>query len=243
MAIRLNYQNLFNYLLTAKVCQENELKNTKIEVKLSRNFHWVLNLFNYTIVVKQASRHRKYYSKKHVEHEWLISSFFNSVSDLFEDYSITSEIIHFDGDNSIIIYKYPKNYIDLNSFYEDNTAFSAENAKLIGRTLAKLHYKSRNSQECYKFMSSLTADNFHHQLLYDDYFLCRIQPEDFSKLPVEVLNFMVFYQKCDKLREAVTELVTHHRHCCLIHNNLQFKLGRPCLRFRNSNCWLFAGMA
>lgn len=222
MTIRLNYQNLFNYLIDTGICNKNEIKDITIDVKSSKNSHWVLNLPKYKIVVKQGSRYHRYQTRNQIANEWQICRFLRYCPNLVYTPLLTPEILHFDDDNSILIYKYPNDYINLNSFYEDNTAFPAEIAELVGRTLAKLHWESIQTHECYKFMINLKANKFQHQLLYADYLLCRIKPEDFSQFPVEVLKFMTFYQKYDSLREVVTKLVIHHPHCCLIQNNLQF---------------------
>lgn len=222
MTVKLNSQNLLHYLMDAAICNNNDLANIRIDVKYSNSFNWVINFpTGGNLVVKEKSCYHRYHTNNLICNERHIYEFLQSCPDLVYASSLAPEIPHFDDDNSIIIYKYPTDYIILERYYENNTAFPTAIAKLIGTTLAKLHLETMNSQECYNFMTAFKEEEIRYQLRYHDYLLDRIEPETLSKFPAEGLRFFAFYQRYKNLSKAVTELVVHHRHCCLTHNNPQ----------------------
>ncbi|WP_373527204.1 aminoglycoside phosphotransferase family protein [Nostoc sp.] len=216
---KLNHQNLFKYLVDANICQEKDLEYLQVDVKCSKNYYWILNLPIYNIAVKQISHKYEPIIDNSISNELYIHDFLPSCPDLFYTSSLAPNILHFDGINSILIYKYSSDYVNLESYYENNNSFPISIAKLVGHTLATLHSETRNSQNCYKSLTKY-KDNFKDTFPYNNYILNRIEPENLRRFPVEGLRFIAFYQRYEKLKNAVIELVAHQSHCCLTHNNL-----------------------
>ncbi|MEH2398126.1 hypothetical protein [Nostoc sp.] len=228
MAIKLNYKNLFDYLIDAAICQKEDLDSLKVDVN-SKTFHWLieLNKNQGKLFVKQLPHFSTLDNDVRVYKEWKLYNFLQSHKALDYVSSLTPEIRHFDDSNSILIYKCPNDSITLQSCYENQTTFPIVLAELVGTTLAKLHSQTMSSQECYTFLTELEECKLKYQLPYPDYLsnylISRIEPESLKKTQAVCWRFLGIFQQSEAVREIVTELVLNHRHCCLTHNNIQFQ--------------------
>lgn len=228
MAIKLNYKNLFDYLIDAAICQKQDLDSLKVDVN-SKTFHWLieLNQNQGKLFVKQLPHFSTLDNDVRISKEWKLYNFLQSHKALNYTSSLIPEVLHFDDSNSILIYKCPNDSITLQSFYENQTTFPIALAELVGTTLAKLHSQTMSSQECYTFLTELEECKLNYQLLYPDYLsnylISRIEPESLKKTQAVCWRFLGIFQQSEAVREIVTELVLNHRHCCLTHNNIQFQ--------------------
>ncbi|MEH2168901.1 MAG: hypothetical protein V7K41_20030 [Nostoc sp.] len=227
MTIKLNYKNLFDYLIDAAICQKDDLDYLKVDVN-SRTFRWVIELSQNRgkLFVKQLPHFSTLDNDIRIYKEWKLYNFFQSHKDLDYASSLTPEVLHFDDSSSILIYKCPNNYITLQSFYENQEVFPIALAELLGTSLAKLHSQTMSSQECYTFLTELEECKLKYQLPYpdylSDYLVSRIEPESLKKTQALSWRFLGIFQQSEAVREVVTELVLNHRRCCLTHNNIQF---------------------
>jgi hypothetical protein len=228
MTLNLNYKNLFDYLTDNAICKKEDLNYIKVDVKYSRNFNWLIELPENRgkLVVKQKPFYSTLYSDNRICKEWNIYNFLQSEQNSSYVLSLTPEIRHFDESNSILIYKYPNDYITLESHYENHQAFQNTIAELVGTTLAKLHLETMNSQNCYTLMTEFSKDKLQYQLPYpdylSDYLVNNFKPETLKKTRVQSWRFIGICQQAETVKKVVKELVCHHRHCCLTHNNIQF---------------------
>ncbi|MEH2378644.1 MAG: aminoglycoside phosphotransferase family protein [Nostoc sp.] len=221
MSIKLNYQNFFNYLIEADICQQSDLEVITIDDKHSKNLHWTVNVADDSkLVVKQECYHQIHNFSNDICNEHDIYSFMHLCPDLVYASSLLPKMVHFDENNSILIYKHSADYINLDTYYDNARTFPTSIAEAIGTTLAILHLETMNSQDCYHFMTKIKEGQFCYQPPYSNYLLDQIDPESLVKFPAEGLKFIAFYQRFENLKKAVTDLVVHHRHCCLTHNNL-----------------------
>ncbi|MDZ7965768.1 MAG: hypothetical protein RM368_12455 [Nostoc sp. DedSLP03] len=227
MAIKLNYKNLFDYLIDAGICQKDDLDYLKVDVN-SKTFDWVIELTENQdkLFVKQLPYYRSIDYDFGISKEWKLYNFLQSHKDLDYISSLTPEVLHFDESNSILIYKCQNDYITLQSYYENQVTFPIPLAELLGTTLAKLHSQTMNSQACYTFLTKLEEFKLNYQLPYPDhlseYLVSRIEPESLNKSQALSWRFISIFQQSEAVRQIVTELVFNHRHCCLTHNNIQF---------------------
>ena len=228
MAIKLNSKNLFDYLIDAAICQKDDLDYLKVDVN-SKTFHWVIDLTQNQgkLFVKHLPHYSTLYNDVRIYKEWNFYNFLQSHKALDYVSSLTPEVLHFDESSLILIYKCPNNYIALQSYYENQEAFPIALAELVGKTLAKLHSQTMNSQECYTFLTELEESKLNYQLPYpdylSDYLISRIEPESLKKTQAVSWRFLGIFQQSEVVSEIVTELVLNHRHCCLTHNNIQFQ--------------------
>ncbi len=228
VTINLNYKNLFHYLRNTAICQKCDLDYMKVDVKASKNFHWVIELPENRgkLVVKQTPHYSTLYSDDRIRQEWHIYNFLQSEQNLNYASSLTPEVLYFDESDSILIYKLQNEYITLESYYENDKAFQKAIADLVGTTLAKLHYETSNSQTCYALMAEYKQDKLRNQLPYPDdishYLVNPLEPESLKKTPAQSWRFLGLFQQSETVKKVVTELVSHHHHRCLTHNNIQF---------------------
>ena len=227
VAIKLNYKNLFDYLIDAAICPKDVLDYLKVDVN-SKTFHWVIELTQNQgkLFVKQLPHSSTLDNDIRISKERHFYNFLQSEQDLDYASSLTPEVLHFDDSNSILIYKLPNDYITLQSSYENQAIFPIAIAELVGITLANLHSQTMSSQKCYTFLTDLEKCKLNYQLPYPDYLseslVSRIEPESLKKTQALCWRFLGIFQQSEVVREVVTDLVLNHRHCCLTHNNIQF---------------------
>ncbi|NEQ83928.1 MAG: hypothetical protein F6K26_28220 [Moorea sp. SIO2I5] len=232
MKININNNIFLYYLIENKICKKKDLQYIKIEIKDSKNGHWLLNLVDgIKLFVKQESAYSIYHSSNMICHEQHIYKLVNYYPNLVNTLSFLPEIVHFDRDNWILVYKSPTDYITLESYYEGFSSINSQKtcqffptsvAELLGKSLAKLHLETVNFQDEYKnFMKEVKDNNCLYQFPYQEYLLDRVGHESLFKFPAEGLRFFDFYQRDNNLIKTVKHLVEHHQRCCLTHNNLQ----------------------
>ena len=135
--------------------------------------------------------------------------------------SWVSQTIHFDECNSIIVYNYLSNYIELASFYHQEQVFPTAIATAVGTVLALLHRLTFNRQEYHDFIAQMRPGQFRYQFGNPAQRLKRIGPEIFGSVPADALKFFVLYQRYESLEAAIAELETDWEPCCLTHNDLK----------------------
>ncbi|NEO77965.1 hypothetical protein [Moorena sp. SIO4G3] len=232
MKTNLSYNFFFKYLIDSNICKKKELEDITVEIKDSKPGHWLLNLADGSkLVVKQEPAYRIHNSSNLTSHEQHIYQLLTSYPNLVNTSSLLPEVVHFDRENWILVYKSLADYITLESYYEalssesyDQTckSFSTSVAELVGKSLAKLHLETVKFQDEYKnFMKEVNEENCLYQFPYQEYILDILWHESLFKLPAEGFRFFDFYQRDDNLRKTVKHLVDHHQRCCLTHNNLQ----------------------
>lgn len=219
--IKLNLHNISSYLLNIGVCREKNIELTKIYWKSSQEIILRLRLTSgCQIIVKQHHRHNDR-GTNIIKNEWQLHQFLHSCSDLIYTSSLNLEILHFDEMNSILSYKLPEGYIDLESYYTNQNVFSIKIAEVVGMSLAVLHRETIDSRNCFDFMNKIVDDKPGYQFFYPNYLLNRLAPETlFTEFSITSFRFLDFYQRSESLKAAITELVVNYSHCCLTHNNL-----------------------
>jgi hypothetical protein len=126
-----------------------------------------------------------------------------------------SEAIHFDLENSIIVFNYLNQYQDLAEFYAKDQEFPEEIAQVVGTTIAAIHRMTIDNNNYQKFFeNSLKSQNINKGL-------DRITPEIFGQLPADGLKFFTLYQRYDNLGKAITQLNQAFTPACLTHNDLK----------------------
>ncbi|NEP34870.1 hypothetical protein [Moorena sp. SIO3B2] len=222
-----------NYLIDKNICTKQDLLDIKIVIQYSKNSHWLLNLADGSkLVVKQEPAYRIHHSSNLIFHEQHIYQLVTFYPNLVNTSSLLPEIVHFNQDNWILVYKSAADYITLESYYEALSsesygktcqAFPTSVAELVGKSLGKLHLETVNFQDEYKNLMKDLKDNnnYLYQFPYQEYLLDRVWHKSLFKLPAEGFKFFYFYQRDENLIKTVKYLVSHHQRCCITHNNLQ----------------------
>ncbi|MBC1240693.1 phosphotransferase [Nostoc sp. 2RC] len=221
MPFLLSSQNVFDYLISLGLCTHEKQGLSKIELKPAKNFNLLVTLpEGQQLLVKQERHNREGKAVGEFVDEWRIHNFFRTFPEISHIRSYCSEVLHFDAENSIIIFNYLSNYRDLADFYIKENFFSTEIAKVIGRILASIHRVSLSRPEYREFFqnrenaSSQQPPNLHQGL-------DRITPEIFGRVPNDGLKFFTLYQRYDSLGQAIADLASAFNAYCLTHNDLK----------------------
>lgn len=225
MTLFLSSENVCQYLLDRNVCEQKTICSTQVELvkESSKNFNLIINFAdNYKLFIKQERHQARKNFPSELFNEWQFHQLLRQFSDLFSSiYPSVSEVLYFDEDNSIIVYRYLTEYLDLAILYREANIFPTEIAALIGNILAKLHRSTLNRQECRDFISQISSGSFQYQPGHLAQVLRRVEPEIFSSMSVDCLKFFALYQRYESLGAAVEDISEHWHPCCLTHNDLK----------------------
>ncbi|MHC0064741.1 phosphotransferase [Nostoc sp. UIC 10890] len=217
----LSSQNVFSYLISQSLCTQQEQSLTKIELKPAKNFNLLLTFpERQQLLVKQERLNREGKTAGEFLQEWRIHDFFQTFPEISHVRPYLSEALHFNAENSIIVFNYLSNYCDLHDFYLKKNFFPTKIAAAVGATLASIHRLTFDRQNYREFFQkSEDASNQKTPELIRG--LDRITPEIFGKVPADGLKFFTLYQRYDSLGQAIANLSKAFTPCCLTHNDLK----------------------
>lgn len=221
MAFLLSSQNVFNYLISQGLCNQEKQSLSKIELKPAKNFNLLVSLPDGSqFLVKQERLNREGKTRGEFADEWQVHNFCRTFPEISHLRSCLSEAIHFDAENSIIVFNYLNDYRDLAEFYALENIFPTNISRSIGANLASIHRLTINRQDYRQFFqtSDNTIDPTTSTLSRG---LDRITPEVFGSVPADGLKFFALYQRYDNLGQAIADLSNAVKPCCLTHNDLK----------------------
>ena len=216
MPFLISFANVFNYLVENKICQPQEESLSKIELKSAKNFNLLITLSDgRQLLVKQERYDQNGKTLGEFIDEWRVHDFWQKFPEITHLRASLSEVIHFDLENSIIVFNYLNQYQDLAEFYAKDQEFPEEIAQVVGTTIAAIHRMTIDNNNYQKFFeNSLKSQNINKGL-------DRITPEIFGQLPADGLKFFTLYQRYDNLGKAITQLNQAFTPACLTHNDLK----------------------
>jgi thiamine kinase-like enzyme len=222
MAFSLTSHNIFDYLIKYELCTKEEQAHSQIEPKYAKNFNLLLTLpKERKLLVKQEPLNAEGKANGEFLREWQIQEFVQNFHEIEQIREWISEGLHFNPDDSIIIFNYLDNYVDVMAFYAKENIFPVEVASAIGRILASIHsltFNNRNYQDFFEQAQGVeNSKNLPHLVKN----LGRISPEIFGSVPADGLKFFSLYQRYDSLGQAIAELGNSLKPSCLTHNDLK----------------------
>lgn len=221
MKLLINEHNVCDYLV--KSCNQPERLLSKVEPLAAKNFNLLVTFLDgEKFLVKQERHNQEGKAAGEFLGEWRIQELLLSFSSLNHLRPFFPEILHFDPDNLILVYKYLDEYHDLMDFYTTKQTFPNQVAFSIGTFLASIHGETFNCTEYEDFFFQRPG-NLKINLVKDlQKALERIEPEIFASVPADGLKFFALYQRYDSLGQAIAELANSFTPSCLTHND--FKL-------------------
>ncbi|MDZ7966085.1 MAG: aminoglycoside phosphotransferase family protein [Nostoc sp. DedSLP03] len=222
MTFLLNSHNIVDYLIEQGLCNQLEQPPIKVELLTAKNFNLLVTLpGDRKLLVKQERHNQEGKAAGEFLSEWRIQELLQRFPNLDNYCSFLPEVLHFDAENSIIVFRYLDDYRDLMDFYIKENSFPTEIARAIGNILGTIHRDTFNRQEYQEFFSK-NSDNFMaDQVSYLVQRLERLEPEIFSLVPGDGLKFFALYQRYDSLGQAIAELGNSVTPSCLTHNDLK----------------------
>lgn len=220
MTFILNSNNAFDYLLKQGLLDKSQQPPSKIEPLTAKNFNLLLTFTDeHKLLVKQERLNQEGKAAGEFLIEYRIQEFLQQFPELDNYHQFLPEVLHFDVENSIIVFRYLNNYRDLMDFYTKEKSFPTEIATAIGTILGTIHRDTFNHQKYEEFFTK-EAVNF-NQISHLIRGLERVEPEIFGLVPDDGLKFLALYQRYDSLGQAIAELGQAVQPCCLTHNDLK----------------------
>jgi thiamine kinase-like enzyme len=220
MVFLLTQTNVFGYL--ANLGYHSDSNTNKIEPVAAKNFNLLLTVRdNLRILVKQEHHNQAGKAIGEFIAESQVHELIRNFPPLHHWQASISELLHFDRDNSILIFKYLDDYQDLMNFYTKENIFDDRIAQRLGTLLATFH---RDTYHRAIYHLALTKDRQQSEtsivkaLIHN---LEHLTPEIFGTVPDDGLKFYALYQRYDSLGQALVELGDAVRSCCLTHNDLK----------------------
>lgn len=222
MTFLLNSHNVVDYLIVQGLWNQSEQPPIKVEPLTAKNFNLLVTLSgDHKLLVKQERHNQEGKVAGEFLSEWRMQEFLERFSNLGNYRLFLPEVLHFDRENSIIVFRYLDDYRDLMDFYTKENSFPTEIATAIGNILGTIHRDTFNRQEYQQFFSK-NSDNFMgDQVSYLVRRLERVEPEIFGIVPGDGLKFFALYQRYDSLGQAIAELGNAVTPSCLTHNDLK----------------------
>ncbi|MEM7579146.1 MAG: aminoglycoside phosphotransferase family protein [Cyanobacteria bacterium P01_A01_bin.80] len=222
MVLRLNRDNISDYLVNHQLLELPQQKINKIEPVTAKNFNLLLTLTDGSkLLVKQERHSHKGETAGEFLREWRIQELLQRFSQLNHLRSFLPELMHFDEDNSIIVFRYLDNYCDVMDFYQKEDNFHPKISTAIGNLIGIIHRDTFQGQEYQDLFLQNPEDNAESMVKKIIHNVERISPEIFSSIPADGLKFYSLYQKFESLGEALTSLGDAFRPCCITHNDLK----------------------
>ncbi|MGJ5674937.1 MAG: phosphotransferase [Nostochopsis sp.] len=220
MTFLLSADNVFNYLIEHGLCTPKEQELSKVDSRSSKNFNLLVSFpDNRHLLIKQERYHKEGKTDNEFMKEWRIHEWLTTVREVAYIQSMISEAIHFNPNDSIIIFNYLNDYWDLEDYYAQEQDLHTVIVEKIGEVIATIHNKTfeHDDYKKYLFADSQEIDikpNFLHGLE-------RIRPGIFAQVTSDNLKFFKLYQRYESFGEAIAKLKTAYQPCCLIHNDLK----------------------
>ncbi|BAY10904.1 aminoglycoside phosphotransferase family protein [Calothrix sp. NIES-2098] len=222
MTFLLNSHNVFDYLTKHHLYTQIEKDQIEIELKAAKNFNLLLTLpNNQKLLVKQERHNHEGKASGEFLSEWRIQEFLQKFPELNHLQLSLPQVLHFDAENSIMVFKYLDDYQDLIEFYSNEQNFSVEIAVSIGTFLATIHRHTFNNQEYQDFLVDNLDNSRTEQVKTTIRGLERIEPEIFGLIPADGLRFFSLYQRYESLEASLNNLGNAVIPCCLTHNDLK----------------------
>jgi serine/threonine protein kinase len=222
MTFSLSSQNVLEYLIQHNLIEEQAKNLSQVELKIAKNFNLLVTLpDNRQLLVKQERYNSEGKTAGEFVHEWRIQEFLKRFPELKYIQSWLPEVLHFDADNSIIVFNYLNNYRDLADFYIKEQIFNPVIAENLGTILATIH-SATFEREDYRYFFSQDREEITEESFFKlAHSLNRVEPEIFGSVPADGIKFLALYQRYDSLEKAIANLLDTFNPCCLVHNDLK----------------------
>lgn len=222
MTFILSQQNIFNYLVKHGLCVQTEESLHQVESIAAKNFNLLLTLpDNRKLLIKQERFDQAGKLAGEFLSEWRIQEFLQTFPELSDMRPWMPEVLHFEAEHSIIVFRYLDDYRDLANFYWRESVFPTQIASDLTTTLATIHRMTFNRRDYQEFFSVKPNPLSPAHVPTWVHSIERIGPEIFGLVPADGLKFFKLYQRYASLGQAMRELSNWFHPCCLTHNDLK----------------------
>lgn len=221
MSFVLSKENVLEHLRERQI--EFEASSATIEPKLAKNFNLLVTSDRQQFLVKQEPHTHQDDRKGDLYHEWKLHQVIQT-SGLKTLHPLISELMDYDVDRDIAVFRYLPNYRDLSEFYDSTSDFPTQIAIALGRTLATIHHGTIDQTELQTIAESAEDDveesdrdeSVEH---VEDFGL--LTPACLGTTSTAGLKFYQLYQRYESLGQAIAHLNETIEPCCLTHQDLK----------------------
>ncbi len=222
MTFLLNSHNVFDYLAAHGLSNPSEQTISKIEPLEAKNFNLLLTFADgHKLLVKQERHNQSGKAAGEFLSEWRVQEFLQQFPELENLRPWIPEVLHFDRDNSIMVFRYLDDYRDLMDFYAKENTYHIEIAAALGTLVGTIHSQTFNRQDYQDFFCRESESFTTNMIPRWIHGLERIGPEIFGLVPADGLKFFALYQRYDSLGQAIAQLGNIFTPCCVTHNDLK----------------------
>lgn len=227
MKLSLSSQNVIQYLQEAGLSSSEDGATADADLPHSSSLKDINILVtlasNRKLLVKQELAQEFNGIPHEFFNEWLFHQLLESFPVLGNIKALSTLLVHYDEDNSILVRDYLGEYQGLESYYRNNLYFPPELANCIGNTLAALHRATFKRQKYRDFMATAPAGQIRYQYFNPAQGIDSLEPAIFGKVNSTGLSFYSHYQSHDYLESAIADLAASFDPCCLTHNDLKLE--------------------
>ncbi len=218
----LNSDNIFQYLNQYNFSDRAEPNQSTVKPLAAKNFNLLVTFpDNRKLLVKQERHNLEGKAAGEFKSEYRIQEWLQQFPEQKSLIPFLPKLLHFDPENSIIIFGYLDDYRDLMDFYAKESSFPPKIASTIGNLLATVHRDTYEQESHRQFFNSEENSQVGNQVPRLIKGLERITPEIFGAVPADGLKFFALYQRYDSLGQAIAELGNAFTPSCLTHNDLK----------------------
>ena len=218
----LTSHNVFEYLIQHNFCSLSEVNSSQIEPLSAKNFNLLVTFPDRRkFLVKQEKHNLEGKTAGEFLSEYRIQQWLQKFPESKNFSCFLPELLHFDADNSIIIFNYLNDYRDLMDFYLKESSFPLEIADAVGTVLGTIHRDTFNQENQREFFDSQEGVNGAEQVPKLIQSLEKITPDIFATTPADGLKFFALYQRYESLGKAIAQLGNSFTPTCLTHNDLK----------------------
>jgi thiamine kinase-like enzyme len=218
----LKSDNIFEYLSQHNIEDSTDSSQSTVEPLSAKNFNLLVTFpDNRKLLVKQERHNLEGQAIGEFKIEYRIQEWLKKFPHKKTLSPFLPELLHFDAENSIIIFRYLDYYRDLMDFYVKESSFPTEISSTIGTLLATIHRDTYQQENHRQFFEGEANSQVGNQVSRLNKGLERIAPEIFSSVPADGLKFFTLYQRYDSLGMAIAELGNAFTPACLTHNDLK----------------------
>ncbi|MGK7893719.1 MAG: phosphotransferase [Xenococcus sp. (in: cyanobacteria)] len=222
MMLILNSHNVFEYLSEHNLCPRSEESLNQIEPLAAKNFNLLVTFPDQRkLLVKQERQNFEGKAAGEFKNEYRFQEWLQNFPKEKSLSSFLPELLHFDADNSIIIFNYLDDYRDLMDFYVKESSFPLEITNALGTLVATIHSDTFEKEKHQQFFETQEGTKGTEQIPKLIRGLERITPEIFASIPADGLKFFALYQRYDSLGQALAQLGDSFIPSCLTHNDLK----------------------
>ncbi len=221
MTFTLTRENIVGYLVDCGLVDGLEQKLVKLDCCSSKNFNLVATFSDQkSFLVKQKRLNEDGSFRRDFYSEWRVCNLMQTFSDLTGLLSVTSEVLHYDSQNAILVLQFFPDYLDLGDFHDDLNLFPESIGVSVGQSLGEIHRRTYGQSHYCDFLIKQSSEVLSRTPKFLRRF-DRIYPDVFGTYCLDGLEFFRVMQRSMELREAIAALKHQWQPSCLIHYDLK----------------------